>query len=607
MPATPTAIPDPSVNQTVTAVVPAAPASAPAAPDVSAVPSTAGALPQAVTNAQNPQPPTPPKETFSEGYNNAVTPQYRVTGTGEIETADPARRSSLGGILGGVLAGALRGMNDAMAAQTPEGARGKGAAFSAGAAAAKKGEEDRDLKARAIAQQNFENNQKAVQDKVDANYKLALTHDLVIKSQHEEEEFPEHLKSLGIDNEEHQLQIQNVLDARRANSAAAINELASHGVYPAVVLTQAPQNGKSIDEQAMPQIPALVSGQAVAIQNGGKGQANGAALFAKPDLDQPVTGEPIWIPVYSPNSIISDGKTKDSHTGQIIPAGQPVPEYRVVQPNGQTTYMDVANGFFASDAALDAIQKKQAAKASQEAALAKTKAETAASQASAGEARARTGLTEAQTQQLQRQAADIAKPDSTGFSSPLSVPEYNKRYGKFTASKQFQNLQQMNQSYQQFQDTLRDINSGKNMTGAQSVVGLFNAIGISAEPLAGKGFRINSNTIEEHIGARGLNQAAYQRLLKLKAGDIITPQQLKDYADIAAQVYENAYVSEAAEAHREGLPADFLPQGGGAKLDGTTARIFTRAVLQAHPELAKDPAKLKQAVGAAAQANGWSF
>jgi hypothetical protein len=143
------------------------------------------------------------------------------------------------------------------------------------------------------------------------------------------------------------------------------------------------------------------------------------------------------------------------------------------------------------------------------------------------------------------------------------------------------------------------------MTGAASVVALFNAIGISAEPLAGKGFRINNNTVQEHVGARGLDQAAYQKILSLKNGDVITPEQVRDYASIAANVYKTAYVIQADEAHRQGLPADFLPQGGGTKLDGTTAEIFARTVLHANPGLAKNPQALKAAVAQAAQKSGW--
>jgi hypothetical protein len=144
------------------------------------------------------------------------------------------------------------------------------------------------------------------------------------------------------------------------------------------------------------------------------------------------------------------------------------------------------------------------------------------------------------------------------------------------------------------------------MTGAESVVGLFNAIGISATPLAGKGFRINSNTIEEHVEARGIDQAAYQQLLSLKNGDVITPKQLSDYSNIAEGVYHNAYVNAADEAHRQGLPVDFLPQGGGRPVDPITARIYLDTALHTHPELANNPKAAQAAAIQAAVLNGWS-
>jgi len=238
-------------------------------------------------------------------------------------------------------------------------------------------------------------------------------------------------------------------------------------------------------------------------------------------------------------------------------------------------------------------------------AAAQRAATLASTQATTGKTRIEAAKAGEELTQLKRQAASISQPDPTGFQSNLSVPEYNRRYDAFAKSKGFQQLQTLQGSYAQFQDVLSDLDAGKPMTGAASVVALFNAIGISAEPLAGKGFRINSNTIQEHVGARGLDQAAYQKLLSLKNGDVITPQQVKDYASIAANVYKNAYVASADEAHRQGLPADFLPQGGGTKLDSTTAEIFARAVLHSNPGLARNPDQLRAAVTQAAQRNGW--
>jgi hypothetical protein len=174
-----------------------------------------------------------------------------------------------------------------------------------------------------------------------------------------------------------------------------------------------------------------------------------------------------------------------------------------------------------------------------------------------------------------------------------------KGYEKIAASfkKQSDDLAQTEQTYQQFGDIIKDIDAGKDMTGAQSVVGLFNAIGISAEPLKGKGFRINNLTVAEHAGARGIKQGIEQKFGKLKTGEIITPGQLKDYASIAEQVRANKYTALVNEAHNVGLNADpFLPTGNGQHIDVPTARIFLK--LSGGD---KDKAKT------AAQKKGWKF
>jgi hypothetical protein len=140
-----------------------------------------------------------------------------------------------------------------------------------------------------------------------------------------------------------------------------------------------------------------------------------------------------------------------------------------------------------------------------------------------------------------RKASDDKAGQNTdvfGNVSTLAEKEFNKRYDSFNKSKQYQTLGVLQGSYDQFQQAVKDIDSGKPLSGAQSVVQLFNAIGISATPLAGKGFRINENTVKEHVEARGLDQSALQKLEKLETGAVITEKQLKDYAGIAAQVYK---------------------------------------------------------------------
>jgi hypothetical protein len=188
-----------------------------------------------------------------------------------------------------------------------------------------------------------------------------------------------------------------------------------------------------------------------------------------------------------------------------------------------------------------------------------------------------------------KRTADLTdQTDAFGNKSPLSDKEFNKRYDAFTGSAQNKTLGILQGSYQQFQNILGDIAAGK-MTGAESVVGLFNAIGISATPLAGKGFRINSNTIEEHVGARGLDQAAIAKLQKLDTGAVITPDQMKDYAKIALDVYKSAYANAANEQLRTLHYTDVLPRGNNQQIDPVTAGMYLQ-VAGGNPQLAAQAA-----------------
>jgi hypothetical protein len=332
---------------------------------------------------------------------------------------------------------------------------------------------------------------------------------------------------------------------------------------PAVATTPVPRDGQYFLRQ---QALFEASKQAIVAANGGK---------STPVLDaaQKVFDDP------------------NSNIGQIQRAGILAQNAAGLSDATVKRLKDIADSQTAQTTARFAVSKAQA-----DIALAKSRATAAAG------SQAKTAF---ELGQETREAADLATPDAVGFSSKLGPREYDKRYDAFTKSKDYQTLSTLKGSYQQFQDTLNHIATTGEMTGAESVVGLFNAIGISATPLAGKGFRINSNTVEEHQEARGIDQAAYQKLLKLKNGDVITPKQLSDYSNIAAGVYHNSYVNAADEAHRQGLPVDFLPQGGGRAPDPITARIYTDVVLHTNPELGNNPAALKDAIKKAAGLNGW--
>ena len=197
--------------------------------------------------------------------------------------------------------------------------------------------------------------------------------------------------------------------------------------------------------------------------------------------------------------------------------------------------------------------------------------------------------------------AILTTPDAFGFvpanssNNPATVKEYNKRLG--TYKKNADDLSKTESTYGQFQRVLDDINSGKPLSGAASVVSLFNAIGISAQSLKGQGFRINSNVIQEHEDARGLDQRVYQFFANLKTGQTITEQQLKDYAGIAVGARKDAYVNLINQAHNAGLGADWAaPTGNGQKIDQNTAQIFLKAT---------GGDKVKAA--AAIKAKGWSL
>lgn len=189
----------------------------------------------------------------------------------------------------------------------------------------------------------------------------------------------------------------------------------------------------------------------------------------------------------------------------------------------------------------------------------------------------------------------LTQPDALGFTPTVTDPkEANKRFNSF--KKNADDLAKTEQTYSQFNDTLNDINAGKDLSGAASVVALFNAIGLSGTALKGQGFRVNENVIKEHEQARGWLGAVQQKALNVKAGDVITPQQIRDYASIAANARRNQYVAIANEAHNAGISANpFLPTGNGQKIDPNTASIFFQLS-------GNDPNRARQA---AAQ-KGWS-
>lgn len=181
----------------------------------------------------------------------------------------------------------------------------------------------------------------------------------------------------------------------------------------------------------------------------------------------------------------------------------------------------------------------------------------------------------AQKESDKRNATLADHTDAFGNKSPLEDKEFDKRYDSFTASTQNKTLQTLEGSYDQFQNILADIDAGKE-TAPENIAGLFDAIGISATPLAGKGFRIQRNVIDEHIGARGLDQAAIAKLQGMTEGMEITDKQMRGYAKVALDVYKSAFANAAKEQMRTLGYVDILPRGNNTPIDPVTGGMYLK-------------------------------
>jgi hypothetical protein len=366
--------------------------------------------------APNPQPPPPSRESFKEGFSRGAGTQYRTNDEGEIENAAPARKPTAGGILGSVLSGALVGATRGMAAQTPEGARGKGAAFSAGAAAAQKGALEADARAREIAQRNFENKQEATKTKLQANMWNMQTLTLAHKMANDDAEFHTILEGHGLDNQEKRDRLR-VLDNQQAqNDADLIQAIQTNGIQPVVTATQKPQNGKSAGQVLLPHAASMAAGSTLLLHNGGKGQeANGVKGFATADLDKPFSisdNQPYLVPHYTGS--VSDGTYVDQKTGQVVSKGGLIASYTAVQPDGKTTWRQIGQQLKSANMQLQTAQEKIAKTHEDE----QKQAETEKDKAQAKEAQAGAKLKNVQAKNL---ASGGAKLDD-GSWNPASVP-----------------------------------------------------------------------------------------------------------------------------------------------------------------------------------------
>lgn len=167
-----------------------------------------------------------------------------------------------------------------------------------------------------------------------------------------------------------------------------------------------------------------------------------------------------------------------------------------------------------------------------------------------------------------------AKDPFTGKPAPVTNEKEHFGLQKTFNKDYVEDANKLDRTYQQMQDIITTAQKTGKLTGAASVVGLFNAIGISADSLKGKGFRMSNEITGEHKGARDILSSAAVSAHKLDTGQVVTLKQLQDYNQILGKARHDMYVTAGGEADRQGLVKDFLPRGNGRVADTNTMQIY---------------------------------
>ncbi len=201
------------------------------------------------------------------------------------------------------------------------------------------------------------------------------------------------------------------------------------------------------------------------------------------------------------------------------------------------------------------------------------------------EAKANTGKAQAETGEIQQRTKLMREQELAAGADPFGVPIGKMATGTTMNRKEIDAAQKtFNKAYVDPLNVLEKttmefqrINANPNQTGAERVTALLNAVGISGDPLKGKGFRINNDIIKEHASARNIWETGIQKLNTIAGtGGPITAKQISDYTNVAQGVVHDAYVTAAQEARRQGLPVDFLPRATqkNQQADALTVSIY---------------------------------
>jgi len=281
-------------------------------------------------------PPTAPLTPASRpsGWQNfrrgmeSTTPQYSADASGKMTRTNPAPITK-GGILGAILGGALQAVSAAASAQAPPGAKGYGAAASAGAQAAYERRISEDDRARQIAQVNLKNQQAVKAAAMENGLRAVQTAQITQQMQHDDVDFKEKLKQAGIKDESDQLAlIKNRQDLADTIGTAQAWIANNGGPKPIDTIGHETGAAHKLHGQAAPHAKAIMQNKVTIVPNGQIGKGNGMLVFSTEDLSKPV-------PLGTPDLILPE------YTGTINSNGSLPTTDTVIRADGKLTYGDV--------------------------------------------------------------------------------------------------------------------------------------------------------------------------------------------------------------------------------------------------------------------------
>jgi hypothetical protein len=532
-------------------IVNAAPASAPQAPDLG-TPTAATGLSGGVPINQ-PEP-VNPHESVARHILDALSGVNRADPMGWAKSI----------LAGGLAAGANVG-------KVPEGSGWLGGA-ERGAAGVEELQRQKMLDTKAAQQQKFENQRQAAADAraqkeleihmQDANVQRAMWNAQTAASVQQRQQNAARFETL---QKEDQLKIRQLDDEINNSEQEQLSILSAAGV-----------DITKLDH---------ITGYDQLTSDHAK-QAGAGSIFAVPNGEEHKAGEDkagvymvpggMWERTIQQPIEITSGYEFDK-------SGKPIPKKITAQAGTSVgILLAVAKGAQAD------LAKKQA-QILQQAQLQHEQAGTEAERAAAAKS-------EEETKQLKEWDQGGNRQDT--FGNPVGGPgmtkqEYSKRVDSYDKDYS-KDLNQLDQARSQLSGIIHNAEQTGRLPGADAVVGIFDAVGISSTPLKGRGFRINQSIIGEHVeGTRNAWTGMALRLARLTpegTGQIVSLQQLKDYERIMDAARHDAYVGAADDAVDRGIGVQFVPRGNGRPIDANTMDIFM-TLAKGNPQLAAAQAK----------------